>query len=381
MGIKGLSQLLSDNCPESCREDVLKNYFSRKIAIDASMSIYQFLISIKGAYGTDLQDENGEVTNHLQGLLYRTTKMLEYGIKPVFVFDGKPPEMKGGELEKRREKREKAKEEFDEAKEQGEEERVTQLSKRLIRVGTKENDECKKLLTLMGVPFVEAPCEAEAQCAELCRGGKVYATATEDMDALTFGTPKLGRHMTISEARKQPIKEYDLPSILQGLNLDMDQFIDMCILCGCDYASSIRGMGPKKALSYIQKYKTIEKVLEAVKGVKQFTVPDEFYIQFDQARQLFKKPLVTPSDEIEMKWKDPDEDGLFKFLVSEKGFEEKKVKNVLERIKKSRKQTNQQRISNFFTVTPKTTNKKDTKKVDPKKRKRDEETAKNKKKK
>jgi flap endonuclease-1 len=98
MGIKGLSQLLSDNCPDAVKEDVLKNYFSRKIAIDASMTIYQFLISIKGAYGADLQNENGEVTNHIQGLLYRTTKMLEYGIKPVFVFDGKPPEMKGGEV-------------------------------------------------------------------------------------------------------------------------------------------------------------------------------------------------------------------------------------------------------------------------------------------
>jgi flap endonuclease-1 len=98
MGIKGLSQLLSDNCPEAVKEDVLKNYFSRKIAIDASMTIYQFLISIKGAYGADLQNENGEVTNHIQGLLYRTTKMLEYGIKPVFVFDGKPPDMKGGEV-------------------------------------------------------------------------------------------------------------------------------------------------------------------------------------------------------------------------------------------------------------------------------------------
>ena len=293
-------------------------------------------------------------------------------------------------MEKRREKREKAKEEYDEAKEQGEDERVTQLSKRLIRVGQKENDECKKLLTLMGVPYVEAPCEAEAQCAELCRGGKVYATATEDMvikncfkflifqkDALTFGTPKLGRHMTVSEARKQPIKEYDLALILSGLSLSMDEFIDMCILCGCDYTHSIRGMGPKKALSYIQKYKTIEKVLEVIKGMKQFTIPDEFHDQFDQARKLFKNPHVTPADEIELKWKEPDEEGLMQFLVKEKGFEEKKVHNVFERIKKSRKQTTQSRISNFFTVTPKTT----TKKVDNKKRKRGAEEASNKNKK
>jgi flap endonuclease-1 len=284
-------------------------------------------------------------------------------------------------LAKRQEKREKAKEEMDQAKEADDEERITQLSKRLIRVGTKENGECKKLLTLMGIPYVEAPCEAEAQCAELCRGGKVYATATEDMDALTFGTPILGRHMTISEARKQPIKEYDLSKVLEGLKLDMDQFIDMCILCGCDYCHSIRGMGPKKALSYIQKFKTIEKVLEEIKGMKQFTIPDEFYEEFDGARKLFKKPNVTPCSEIDLKWKDPDEEGLIQFLVKDNGFEEKKVLTVCERIKKSRKQTNQSRISNFFQVTSpaKKVVKKPEKKETKKRKREDEPNKKNKK--
>jgi len=347
------------------------------------MTIYQFLISIKGAYGADLQNDQGEVTNHLQGLLYRTTKMLEYGIKPVYVFDGKAPDLKGDELEKRREKREKAKFELEQAKEQGDEELVSMLSKRTIRVGKKENDECKKLLTLMGLPFIEAPSEAEAQCAELCKGGLVYGTATEDMDALTFSTPTLIRHMTFSEARKMPIKEITLEKVLNGLKLTMDQFIDLCILCGCDYCVSIRGIGPKKGLAFIQKYKSIEGVIKFIRDNKEkYEIPKEFEDQYENARKLFKNPLVTPYNEVSIKFNDPDEKGLIEFLVKEKGFDEKKINNALERVKKSRKQTTQQRLDNFFTIKEGTGKKKEKEvKKGKDKRKREEEDKKQKKKK
>lgn len=351
MGIKGLTNLILDVCPEAIKEDQVKNYFSRTIAIDVSMTIYQLLISIRGAFGGDLQNENGEVTNHLQGLLYKTAKMLEFGIKPVFVFDGKAPELKGGELSKRKEKREQAKVELDEAKEDGDEELVNQLSKRTIRVGKKENEECKKLLTLMGVPFVEAPGEAEAQCAEMCKEGLVYGVATEDMDSLTFATPTLLRNVTASEAKKLPVREFTLSKVLEGLKLTMDQFIDFCILCGCDYCPTIRGVGPKKGLGYIQKYKNIEGLIDAIKkGKENYEVSKEFEEQFDEARKLFISPLVTPAKEISLKWTDPDEQGIIDFLVKEKAFDEKKVQNVIEKIKKSRKQTTQIRLDSFFTV-------------------------------
>lgn len=98
MGIKGLTTLLQDICPNAIKEDKLQNYFGRKVAIDASTSIYQFMISIRGAYGGDLTNEKGEVTSHLQGMFYRTIRLLEAGLKPIFVFDGKPPEMKSGEV-------------------------------------------------------------------------------------------------------------------------------------------------------------------------------------------------------------------------------------------------------------------------------------------
>lgn len=71
----------------------------------------------------------------------------------------------------------------------------------------------------------QAPCEAEAQCAAMVKAGKVYATATEDMDALTFGSPVLLRHMTFSEARKMPIQEFQLDSVLETMEMSREEVI------------------------------------------------------------------------------------------------------------------------------------------------------------
>merc|ERR1712141_891865 len=181
MGILGLSKLVADVAPHAIKENEIKNYFGRKVAIDASMSLYQFLIAVR-AEGNQLTNAEGETTSHLMGTFYRTIRMVDNGIKPVYVFDGKPPTMKSGELEKRTEKREEA----------------DKQNRRLVKVGKSHIADCKKLLELMGVPYVQAPCEAEAQCAELVKNGKVYAVGTEDMDALTFGSNVLLRHLTMS---------------------------------------------------------------------------------------------------------------------------------------------------------------------------------------
>ncbi|NXY80592.1 FEN1 endonuclease, partial [Glareola pratincola] len=214
MGIHGLAKLIADVAPGAIRENDIKSYFGRKVAIDASMSIYQFLIAVR--QGADvLQNEEGETTSHLMGMFYRTIRMVENGIKPVYVFDGKPPQLKSGELSKRTERRAEAEKHLQEAQEAGEEENIEKYSKRLVKVTQQHNDECKKLLTLMGIPYVEAPGEAEASCATLVKAGKVYAAATEDMDCLTFGSPVLMRHLTASETKKLPIQEFHLNRILQ----------------------------------------------------------------------------------------------------------------------------------------------------------------------
>lgn len=320
----------------------------RKIAIDASMSIYQFLIAVRSD-GSQLTNEAGEITSHLMGMFYRTIRMIENGIKPVYVFDGKPPIMKSGELAKRKEKREEAQKGLAQAEETGDAEGMEKFSRRLVKVTPQHNDECKRLLKLMGIPYIEAPCEAEAQCAALVKSGKVYATGTEDMDALTFGSSVLLRHLTFSEARKMPIREFYLDRILTELELSHYEFIDLCILLGCDYCDSIKGIGPKRAVDLIKQYKSIEEIIKHI-DTNKYTLPEEW--PYQEARELFKNPEVLQDADINLKWEAPNEEELVKFLVEEKGFNEDRIRSGIKKILKARKGSTQGRLDSFFKVMP-----------------------------
>ncbi|KAJ3529917.1 hypothetical protein NM688_g7785 [Phlebia brevispora] len=419
MGIKGLTALLVENSPKSItvfmrtprpnlrsplatartspsnrQEHEIKTLFGRKVAIDASMSIYQFLIAFSPTSSSGSYLITSSVS-HLMGFFYRTIRMVENGIKPAYVFDGKPPELKAGVLSKRLERREEAKEEGEEAKETGTTEDMDRFSRRTVKVTREHNEECRRLLTLMGIPFVIAPSEAEAQCAELARGGKVYAAGSEDMDTLTFGAPVLLRHLTFSEARKTPISEIHLDKALEGLEMNMSQFIELCLLLGCDYLEPIRGVGPKSALKLVREFGSLDKVLEnlrekaAAKDAKDVkaskkkakdeededaeagdedeekekegpkkpqrkggvNVPEEW--PWEEAKKIFEKPDVTPADQVDLEWKNPDVEGLVQFLVNEKGFNEERVRKGAEKLTKFMNAKQQGRLDGFFTAKPK----------------------------
>lgn len=350
MGIKSLSKVIEANASHAMSQFEMKQMFGRKVAIDASMTMYQFLVAVRSG-SQQLTNENGEVTSHLQGMLYRTIRMLENGVKPVYVFDGKPPEMKGDELAKRTAKRAEATVALAKATEESNEIDMDRFSRRLVKVTPQHNDDCKKLLRLMGVPVIQAPGEAEAQCAAICKAGLVYGTATEDMDALTFGCPVLLRHMTFSAARKMPINEYKLDKVLEGFGVSMDEFIDLCILLGCDYSPSIKGVGPVRAFQLIQKHKSIEEVLKHI-DLEKNPVPEGF--NYTHSRELFLNPDVTDPKEISLTWTEPDEAGLIEFLVNEKQFNLERIQTAIKKLQGLKKKGTQQRIDSFFTKKPST---------------------------
>ncbi|KAL6964555.1 Elongation of fatty acids protein 2 [Sarracenia purpurea var. burkii] len=329
MGIKGLTKLLADNAPKAMKEQKFESYFGRKIAIDASMSIYQFLIVV-GRTGTEmLTNEAGEVTSHLQGMFTRTIRLLEAGLKPVYVFDGKPPDLKKQELAKRYSKRADATEDLSEALETGNKEDIEKFSKRTVKVTRQHNEDCIKLLKLMGVPIIE-----------------VYAVASEDMDSLTFGAPRFLRHLMDPSSKKVPVMEFEVSKVLEELNLSMDQFIDLCILCGCDYCDSIRGIGSQTALKLIRQHGSIENILENI-NKERYQIPDDW--PYEEARRLFKEPLVFADDEqLEIKWSAPDEEGLITFLVSENGFNSDRITKAIEKIKAAKNKSTQGRLESFF---------------------------------
>ncbi|KAN0072012.1 PIN domain-like protein [Elaphomyces granulatus] len=388
--IPDLYQVIAENAPNAIKSGEIKNHFGRKVAIvgvtlaallfyplslcvgmkltnpgdhwqDASMSLYSFLIAVRSD-GQQLTNETGDTTSHLMGMFYRTLRIVENGIKPVYVFDGAPPKLKGGELAKRTARKAEATEAHEEAKETGTAEEIEKFSRRTVRVTREHNAECKKLLKLMGVPYIDAPTEAEAQCAVLARAGKVYAAASEDMDTLCFETPILLRHLTFSEQRKEPIQEIHLDRALEGLNMDRKQFIDLCILLGCDYLESIPKVGPGTALKLIREHGTLEKVVEYIEKdpKKKYTVPEDW--PYQEARELFFHPDVRDANDAacEFKWENPDIEGLVDFLVMEKGFREDRVRNAAARLQKNLKTAQQSRLEGFFKPTAKTAEEKAT---------------------
>mmetsp|Transcript_76007 Transcript_76007/g.215345 ORF Transcript_76007/g.215345 Transcript_76007/m.215345 type:complete len:399 (+) Transcript_76007:92-1288(+) len=347
MGIKGLMKFLHDAAPKSIREvDSQAAYTGRSVAIDASMCLYQFLIMIRdnraGSY-QNLTNEDGKVTSHLVGMLSRTLKLMENGIKPVYVFDGKPPELKLGELAARRAKREEAQKNLAEAQEKGDEEQIQKNTKMTTRVTKEQNEETKTLLRLMGVPVVEAPSEAEATCAALCRDGKVYAAATEDADCLTFGTKILIRNLMAAESQKKQILEVHLDRILEQLNVSMSQFIDFCILSGCDYCDTLKGVGPSTAIRLLIQHGSLEKVLEELGPEK---VPENF--RYQDARQFFQECEAVNTQEVDFKWDEPDYEGLAKFLVEQCSFNKERVDNYMARLRKTKSTVKQRPLDSFF---------------------------------
>lgn len=365
----------------------------RKIAIDASMAIYQFLIAVRSGNQNNaavmLTNAEGETTSHVQGLFNRTIRFMVEGVRPVYVFDGKPPMLKSGELVKRKEKRNKAEAALKKAKEEGNVEEEEKHSKRLVRAGNKENEDCMKLLTLMGIPVVKAPCEAEAQASALARAGLVYATGTEDMDALTFRTPVLVRKMTFANASKSMVQTMNYQKAIDGLEITHDQFVDLCILMGCDYCDTIRGIGPKTALKLVREHKSIENILKHIDRAK-FIVPESWVPNepkkkeyntddekedgdeensgdekekkgveneegeripiYEQARKLFNHHEVH--EKVDLKWKECQPEALTKYLVDEMGFSPERVKSNIEKLQKAFKATSkpQARMDSFFTV-------------------------------
>ena len=340
-----MTKLLSDHAPGCMREQKFEGYLDRKVAIDASMHIYQFLMVIGRTGDQTLTNDAGEVTSHLQGMFMRTCRMLETGIKPVYVFDGKPPTMKGGELAKRKDKREEAESALAKAKEAGDQEMIEKMSKRTVRVSKEQSQEVMKLARLMGLPVFEAPCEAEASCAALCKAGLVYAAASEDMDTLCFSCPKLARNLMSPASQGKAILEFDFDKILSELEMTWDQFIDVCILCGCDYCDSIKGVGPVKALQLIRKHGCIEEMLKELDQEK-YPVPEDW--PFEAARELFRNPDVVDCTGLELKWSAPDEDGVVAFLCGEKSFNEDRVRKTLAKLKATKGKNSQNRLETFF---------------------------------
>jgi len=313
------------------REEVKLDYFSgRKIAIDAFNTLYQFISIIRQPDGTPLKDSQGRITSHLSGILYRVSNMIEAGMKLIFAFDGEPPVFKHREIVERKERRAEAEEKWIAAVERGEK-YAKKYAQAAARIDEYIVESSKKLLEYMGIPWVQAPSEGEAQAAYMAAKGDVDFTGSQDYDSLLFGSPKLARNLAITGKRKLPGKRVyvdvkpeiiDLNANLKRMGITREQLVDIALLVGTDYNEGIKGVGVKKAYKHIKTHGDVFKVLNALK-VEQENI--------EEIRAFFLNPPVT--DDYNLEFGKLNEEKIIEFLCEEHDFSRGRVEKAIEKLR------------------------------------------------
>ena len=331
-------------------EKSIRDFKGKTIAIDAFNALYQFLASIRQPDGTPLKDFKGNVTSHLSGLFYRTINLVENGISPVYVFDGAPPSFKKKEIEERRERKKEYELLEEKAKDLEDERLMRSYAQATVRLTHKEVEESKLLLKAMGIPYVEAPSEGEAEAAYLASKGSVYASSSQDYDSLLFGAPRLIRNLSISGKRKLPRRdeyvivhpeEISLEETLKSLGISREQLVMIGILVGTDFNKGVKGIGPKKALALVKRFKSFDELLKYVK----ITYKHEFEDYVEEVYEFFLNPPVVDAEIREAK---PDEDKIIEILVDMHDFSEERVRNAINKFKEALERRGQTSLSQWF---------------------------------
>jgi len=313
----------------------LQELSGKTIAIDAYNTIYQFLSIIRGPTGEPLMNSKGDVTSHLSGLFYRNTNLLMENIKPVYVFDGKANELKMEEIERRSKLKKEATEKYQLAIEEGRIEDAQKYGKRTAVLTDKMVEESKKILSYLGIPYIQAPSDGEAAAAYLTKRGLAFASASQDYDSILFGAKKLVRNLAISGKRKVPNRNMyvDLEpetleheKVLREIGLTQEQLVDVGILIGTDFnPGGFSGIGPKTALKMIKENGKLENI-EKIKSLLS-------EVPYQEIRNIFLNPEVPKVDKIESS--EVDREKVLDFLCVEKSFSADRVSGMLDKLQKS----------------------------------------------
>ena len=264
------------------------------IAVDTSLILYQYISAIRNS-GKDLTDNNGISTSHIYAIIQKTISLLNDNIKPIYVFDGKAPSIKKYTLDSRKNNKKKAIE--NEKKAVTKEDKIKYF-KRSVTITKKQFNECKKILDIMGIPYIQAEGEADIVCSNLVKKKIAYATLSEDVDILTFGCNNLIKNMK----RKNEIIQYNLECILKELKINYIEFINLCILLGCDYLPTIKGIGYKTAYKLILEYRSIE---EIIKNNKKYIIPQDY--KYEEIIEYYTNGNIKEIiKDYNIQFKDPD---------------------------------------------------------------------------
>lgn len=313
----------------------LEAFSSKIIAVDAYNAIYQFLASIRGPDGLQLSDSEGRITSHLSGLLYRNINFLSLGIKPVYVFDGKPPSLKTAEIERRKQIKKDATVKYEKAIAEGNMEDARKFAQQTTSMKDGMVNESKQILSYFGIPYIDAPSEGEATAAHLTNTGQAYASASQDFDSILCGAKRLIRNFTNSGRRKIPNRNtyveiepeiIETQKTLDSLGITREQLVDIGILIGTDFnPNGFDRIGPKTALKMIKQHLRLEDIPQIQEQLQE--------IDYEQIRKIFLEPIVADVDEIV--FGNVDYEGMTNYLVKERSFSEDRVQSSLNRLKKA----------------------------------------------
>ena len=318
------------------------------MSVDANNMLYQFLSLIRTPDGVSLKDPQGRTTSHLAGLLFRSTRlMLDHDLKFVFVFDGQPHPLKARVLAERRAAREKARAEWSDALRRHDFQTAWSKAVMMSKLDQPMIEDAKRLLSLIGVPYVQAPSEGEAQAAHMASRGDVWAASSRDYDSILFGSPRVARYLTISgreflpsKGISRPLKPelIELSNFLNHHGITREHLVDLAILIGTDFNQGVKGIGPKTALKLIKRYGSLEALPDDLK--------EKLPHGLETLRSIFLRPEVT--SEYSTSQGSVDEEGLLRFLCDERGFAQERVKVALERLRRISKGTSESDLGQWM---------------------------------
>ena len=327
----------------------------KTIAIDAYNTLYQFLTTIRQQDGTPLMDSDKKITSHLSGLFYRNINLLQDGLKPVYVFDGTPPKLKTREIQTRTKAKKDAEQKYKKAEQAKDIEGMRKYSQQFVKITDEILEESKQLLEAMGIPCLQAEGEGEEAAAYLVNSGKVWAAASQDYDALLYGSKQLVRNLTLSRRRRTSTGEYvevkpeliTFSDVLNKLQLNHEQLICLGILVGTDFnPGGIKGIGQKTALNIAIKNKYAYEIFKYIK--KSY----KYFLDFNQQEifQEFRKKDAKPiSDkEIEKLQFNKLNKEKVKEILIKRDFSESRIDSGLQKLEKVEDEKKQKGLNQFI---------------------------------
>ncbi len=332
------------------REISVEELGGKVLAVDAYNNLYQYLTTIRSRDGRPLTDSKGNITSHLMGLFSRSTSLMQKGISLIFVFDGTPPALKWGEQEKRRRRKEEAEQLYSAAEKKGDTEAMRKYSSRFVRLLPEMIDESKKLVSLLGLPAVQAPSEGEAQIAHMVKQGDAFACVSQDYDSLIHGATRLVRNLSISGRKKRAgTLSYEtirpemilLDENLKRLEISQDQLIALAMIVGTDYnPGGIKGIGPKNALKLVKRFGTDFDAL-----FKEVEWAEHAEVNWEEVFNVIKRMPVT--DSYSLKWAQVDVEGIVALLCGRHNFSEQRVMKSISDLEKERVGKSQKGLGDF----------------------------------